>query len=231
MTVGMTVRRTGSWCVPWCCWRSWSGPTWPSCSLRRRGTLSWGSPRRSACRRLDCSRTCWEQGDCIPGTSSSVLSFSVEHGGWRTKPDKNYYISTSTVNICSSNLYPGLAELGPLTEFLSGVDVGILSPLERFLQLIKLISREGCPWSSLLPLQRNARLSLGIRSFLGTLGFDWTNEIFIFICICIWHYYVYSKKASRPFLKPLLALHINRWTLFKYSGCQTEGWKMGRRCV
>ena len=35
-----------------------------------------------------------------------------------------------------SHLNPGLAELGPLGELLPRVDVGVLRPLERFLQLV-----------------------------------------------------------------------------------------------
>ena len=35
-----------------------------------------------------------------------------------------------------SHLNPGLAELGPLGELLPRVDVGVLRPLERLLQLV-----------------------------------------------------------------------------------------------
>ena len=35
-----------------------------------------------------------------------------------------------------SHLDPGLAELGPLGELLPRVDVGVLRPLERLLQLV-----------------------------------------------------------------------------------------------
>ena len=72
---------------------------------------------------------------------------------------------------CVTDLYPGLTQLGSLTQLLPGVDVWILSPLKCFLQLIKLISGEGGSGSPLFPLQRYPRLSLGIL-VLRTLGLD-----------------------------------------------------------
>ena len=69
-------------------------------------------------------------------------------------------------------LYPGLAELGALTELLARVDVGVLGPLERLLQLVQLVGREGGAGPPLLPLERDPRLSLRVRPLLRTLGFD-----------------------------------------------------------
>ena len=69
-------------------------------------------------------------------------------------------------------LYPGLAELGALAELLAGVDVRVLGPLERLLQLVQLVGREGGAGPPLLPLERDPGLSLRVRTLLGTLGFD-----------------------------------------------------------
>ena len=52
------------------------------------------------------------------------------------------------------HLYPGLAELGALAELLPGVDVRVLGPLERLLQLVQLVGGEGGAGASLLPLER-----------------------------------------------------------------------------
>ena len=69
-------------------------------------------------------------------------------------------------------LYPGLAELGALTELLARVDVGVLGPLEGLLQLVQLVGREGGAGPPLLPLERDPWLSLRVRPLLRTLGFD-----------------------------------------------------------
>ena len=69
-------------------------------------------------------------------------------------------------------LNPGLAELGALTELLARVDVGVLGPLERLLQLVQLVGREGGAGPPLLPLERDPWLSLRVRPLLRTLGFD-----------------------------------------------------------
>ena len=70
------------------------------------------------------------------------------------------------------HLYPGLAKLGALAELLAGVDVRVLGPLERLLQLVELVGREGGAGPSLLPLQWDPGLGLGVRALLRTLGFD-----------------------------------------------------------
>ena len=69
-------------------------------------------------------------------------------------------------------LYPGLAELGALAQLLARVDVGVLGPLERLLQLVQLVGREGGAGPPLLPLQGDPGLSLRVRPLLRTLGFD-----------------------------------------------------------
>ena len=56
-------------------------------------------------------------------------------------------------NIQTAHLYPRLAELGPLAEFLPGVDVRVLRPLEGLLQLVQLVSRERRSRPPLLTLQ------------------------------------------------------------------------------
>ena len=71
-----------------------------------------------------------------------------------------------------TDLYPGLTQLGPLAELLPGVDVRVLGPLEGLLQLVQLVGGECGPGPSLLPLQGDPGLGLGIRALLGTLGFD-----------------------------------------------------------
>ena len=71
-----------------------------------------------------------------------------------------------------ADLYPGLAELGALAELLAGVDVRVLGPLERLLQLVQLVGREGGAGPPLLPLERDPGLGLRVRTLLGTLGFD-----------------------------------------------------------
>ena len=39
-------------------------------------------------------------------------------------------------------LYPGFTELCPLRQLLSGVDIRVLGPLERLLELVQLVGRE-----------------------------------------------------------------------------------------
>ena len=173
MTRGRTGRRTGSWCGPWCCWRSWSA-AWRSC------TAGWtpGRPSGSwaACR-PGC-RTCWGPGGCSRGRSSSAPSCGVSLCGWRTKPSEETQLElrlTRRLRLTDwlTDLYPGLAQLGPLAELLPGVDVRVLGPLEGLLQLVQLVGGEGRPGPSLLPLQWDPGLGLGVRALLRTLGFDW----------------------------------------------------------
>ena len=71
-----------------------------------------------------------------------------------------------------TDLYPGLAQLGALAQLLPGVDVRVLGPLEGLLQLVQLVGGEGGAGPSLLPLQGDPGLGLGVGTLLGTLGFD-----------------------------------------------------------
>ena len=52
-------------------------------------------------------------------------------------------------NLFNRHLYPGLTELGPLAELLPGVDVRVLGPLERLLELVQLV---GCERGARPPL-------------------------------------------------------------------------------
>lgn len=65
-----------------------------------------------------------------------------------------------------SNLHTSLGEFGPLSELFSGVDVGVVRPLESFLQLLQLFGCEGGTTASLLPLQGQVGLRLHIRAFV-----------------------------------------------------------------
>jgi len=49
-----------------------------------------------------------------------------------------------------SNLDSSFGELGPLSEFFAGVDVGVLGSLERPLELVELLRSEGRPGAPLL---------------------------------------------------------------------------------
>ena len=70
-----------------------------------------------------------------------------------------------------SDLYPGLAKLCPLTELLPGVNIRVLCPLKRLLQLVQLVGGEGGAGPALLALQGDAGLRLHVGPLLGTLGF------------------------------------------------------------
>ena len=79
---------------------------------------------------------------------------------------------SQSLDISYTDLYPGLTQLGPLAELLPGVDVRVLGPLEGLLQLVQLVGGEGGAGPSLLPLQGDPGLGLGVGTLLGTLGFD-----------------------------------------------------------
>jgi hypothetical protein len=55
-----------------------------------------------------------------------------------------------------------------LSQFLAGVDVWVLCPLESSLQLLQLVSRERGPAATLLPLQRNPGFGLRVRLVTAT---------------------------------------------------------------
>ena len=69
-------------------------------------------------------------------------------------------------------LYSGLTELRSLAEFLPGIDVWVLRPLERLFQFVQLVGSEGSTRSSLLAFERDPGFSLHVRTFLGTLWLD-----------------------------------------------------------
>ena len=60
-------------------------------------------------------------------------------------------------------LYPGLGQFGPLGQLLPGVDVGVVGPLERLLQLPQLLGAEVSPTAALLPLHGKPGLGLRVR--------------------------------------------------------------------
>lgn len=61
-----------------------------------------------------------------------------------------------------SHLYTSLGQFGPLCQLLSGVDVGVVCPLEGLLELLQLLRREGGTAASLFPLQGQVWLRLYI---------------------------------------------------------------------
>lgn len=65
-----------------------------------------------------------------------------------------------------SNLHSGLRELRPLGQLLPGVDVGVVRPLESFLQLLQLLGREGGAAAPLFPLQGQVRLRVHVRAVI-----------------------------------------------------------------
>lgn len=66
------------------------------------------------------------------------------------------------VQVGVSHLYTSLCQFGPLRELLSGVDVGVVCPLEGLLELLQLLRREGGAAASLFPLQGQVWLRLYI---------------------------------------------------------------------
>ena len=73
---------------------------------------------------------------------------------------------SQAVSPSTPHLYSGLSELGPLGQLLPGVDVGVVRPLERSLQLLQLLRREGGATAPLLPLQGEVRLRLHVRALV-----------------------------------------------------------------
>ena len=72
---------------------------------------------------------------------TSLGRFS-EAGSAIREPDLQEGKCEDKGNLFKRHLYPGLTELGPLTELLPGVDIWVLGPLERLLQLVQLVGRE-----------------------------------------------------------------------------------------
>ena len=72
---------------------------------------------------------------------TSLGRFS-EAGSAIREPDLQEGKCEDKSNLFKRHLYPRLTELGPLTELLPGVDIWVLGPLERLLQLVQLVGRE-----------------------------------------------------------------------------------------
>jgi hypothetical protein len=70
-------------------------------------------------------------------------------------------MQVSTV-VTGIHLYPRFCESSPLGEFLAGVDVRVLCPLESPLQLLQLVSRERGAAATLLPLKRDPGFGLRV---------------------------------------------------------------------
>ena len=64
---------------------------------------------------------------------------------------------------CENYLNSGFSKFRPLSELLSCVDVGVVSPFEGFFQEIQLICREGGSATSLFPVQCNSWLRIDVR--------------------------------------------------------------------
>lgn len=64
--------------------------------------------------------------------------------------------------VAEPHLDPRLGQLRPLRQLLPRVNVRVLRPLERLLELVQLVRREGRARPPLLPLQRNPRLGLAV---------------------------------------------------------------------
>lgn len=80
-----------------------------------------------------------------------------------------------------SHLYTSLGQFGPLCQLLSGVDVGVVCPLEGLLELLQLLRREGGTAASLFPLQGQVWLRLYIWTLVRTITCVHSLEISLWV--------------------------------------------------
>lgn len=80
--------------------------------------------------------------------------FRVPPGRSRTRVHRRRY------------LHAGLGELGPLSQLLPGVNVGVVGSLKSALQFLQLLCREGGSASALFPLQGQVWFRVNVRAFI-----------------------------------------------------------------
>ena len=66
-------------------------------------------------------------------------------------------------NASGSYLHPGLCEARPLGQLLSSVDVGVVRPLEGFIQLLKLLRAKRGAAAALFSAQGQSRFRFHVR--------------------------------------------------------------------
>lgn len=91
-------------------------------------------------------------------------------GNWPDGPDvagsgrRRQLFPESSSTVAEPDLNPRLGKFSPLCQFLSGIYVRVLSPLEGSFELVKLMCCERCPAPPLFSFQRNTRFALAIRT-------------------------------------------------------------------
>ena len=72
-------------------------------------------------------------------------------------------VITSTDMQLSSYLHPRLGQRHPLSQLLARIDIWVVRPLERLLQLFELLRRESSAIAALFSAQSESRLRLRLR--------------------------------------------------------------------
>ena len=100
----------------------------------------------------------------LSGGRCVVLQHVAAGGGGVQAAGAGQLFAQARSPVAKPDLDARLSQLGALCELLPRVDVRVLRPFERLLELVQLLRSERGAAAPLLPLQGNPRLRLAIRA-------------------------------------------------------------------